>query len=93
MLQGTDFIYEIVFQNDGPKDANTANFGRKFRNFIFAPNLTVRQIWVRWFQIWQWYFQLSAQKYPNKAILVQDLRIFIFAQNFILENLESVDFK
>ena len=22
MLQGTDFIYEIVFQNDGPKDAN-----------------------------------------------------------------------
>ena len=44
MLQGTDFIYEIVFQNDRPKEANTANFGRKFRHFIFVPNLTVRQI-------------------------------------------------
>ena len=77
----------IVFQNCRPKDANKANFGLKFKDFIFAPNFAIREIRGRWFQIWKNYFQISAQKYPNRAISVQDLRIFIFAQNFAFKQI------
>ena len=50
--------------------------------FVFSRNFATRQIRGCWFQIWQYYFQISAQKYPNQAFLVPNLTIFIFAPNF-----------
>ena len=50
--------------------------------FIFSWNFAIRQIRGCWFQIWQYYFQIQAQKYPNNALFVPYLRIFIFVPNF-----------
>ena len=45
--------------------------------FFFLRGFAVSQIRGCWFQIWQYYFQIPAQKYPNKAFLVPNLKIFI----------------
>ena len=49
--------------------------------FIISTNFQIRQIWRWWFQIWRYCFQISPQNYPNKALLVRNLFIFIFQQN------------
>ena len=43
------------------------------------------QIWGCWFQVWQYFFKILAQKYSNKAFLVQNLAIFVSLQNFAIE--------
>ena len=52
----------------------------KFKEFFFffALKFELRQILGRWFQIWEYYFQILAQKYTNKEFLVPNLRIFWF---------------
>ena len=40
------------------------------------------QIWGGWFQVWQYFFKILAQKYPNKAFLVPNIGNFAFPQNF-----------
>ena len=49
---------------------------------IFSRNFASRHIWGCWFQMWQYYFQISFQKYSNKAYLVPNLRVFILEPNF-----------
>ena len=49
------------------------------RIFIFAQNFAFIKIRGCWFHIWQWLFQIPAQKYLNKANFVLNLSIFIFA--------------
>ena len=44
------------------------------RIFIFA----TREIRGRWFQIWQYHFQILVPKFGNLEFLVPNLRIFIF---------------
>ena len=67
-FEGADFKYDNIFF--------------KFRHFCFFAKFAIRQIWGCWFQIWQQFFEVPAQKYQYKAFLVPNLRIFIFALNF-----------
>ena len=61
-------------------------FGPNFKDFYFAPNFAIRQIWGRWFQIWQWLFRI-ARKYPNKAFFVLNVSMFYFCMKLrILKN-------
>ena len=57
--------------------------------FIFSRSFAIRQTRACWFQIWQNYFQTSAQKYPNKTFLVPNLGIFAFPRNFAIRHIRS----
>ena len=63
------------------------------KTFSFAPNFAIRQIQGRWFQIWQYFFEIPAQKYSNKAFLVPNLGIFISHEILQLGKFEGADFK
>ena len=67
----------IIFSNSSPKIHKLGIFGPKFTDFYFARNLAIRQIWGRWFQIWEWLFRILAQKYPNEAFFVLNVSIFL----------------
>ena len=66
----------IVFSNSTPKICKSGIFGPKFKDFYFQPNVTIRQIWGCWFEIWQWRFRTSVRKYPNKAVFVLNVSFF-----------------
>ena len=71
----------IVFSNSSPKLPKYEIrhfFGPNLGIFVFLLNFSVRQIRGCWFQIWQKFFLILAQKYPNKAFLVPNLGIFLF---------------
>ena len=61
-------------------------------NLIFPWNFWVNQIQWWWFQIWQYYFQIPAQNYPDQSFLVP-IRIFIFHQTLQQDKFEDFDFK
>ena len=73
------------------------------RIFIVAPNFATRQIQRRWFQIWQYLFQIPVKKYANKpffgkkysnkGFLVLNLDILFFRKVLQLEKFEGADFK
>ena len=64
------------------------------RIFIFTPNFATKQIQGRWFQVWQYFFQIPVQRYSNKAFLVPNLEIFVFFHKKLqLEKFEGADFK
>ena len=50
----------IHFWTSSLKIPKSGNFPSKFRDLYFAPNFALRQIWRRWFQIWQWLFRIPA---------------------------------
>ena len=78
----------IHFWTSSLKIPKSGNFPSKFRDLYFAPNFALRQIWRRWFQIWQWLFRIPAQKYPNKAFFVVNVSIFYFYMKLpIMKNL------
>ena len=68
----------IVITISTPKICKSDIFGPKFKDFYFAPNVAIRQIWGRSFQIWQWLFRSPVRKYPNKAVFVLNVSIFLF---------------
>ena len=72
----------IVFSNFGPKIPESHIFGPKFRRFNFLPNLQLGKFEGVDLKYGNSFFQIAAHKYPNKAFLVRNLRIFIFAPNF-----------
>ena len=39
------------------------------------------------------FFKILSQRYPNKAVLFPNLRIFIFFQNFAIDKFEGAGFK
>ena len=47
--------------------------------FVSSQNFTVTLIWRCWFEIWAELFKVRAQKYPNKALFVINLSIFIIS--------------
>ena len=61
----------ISFSNSSSKISKLSTFGRKLGHFC----------WRCWFQIWQYCFQILAQKYSNEAFFIPNLRIFLFSWN------------
>ena len=55
----------ILLSNSSPEINEHAFLIPNLRIFIFALNFAIRQIRRRWFQIWQYFLQLSAQKYQK----------------------------
>ena len=82
-----------LFSNSSPQIPKSGIFVSNLRIFIFAPNFAIRQIQKRWFQIWQDFFQILAQKYQNEAFLVPNLGIFIISQNFAIRQIWECGFK
>ena len=72
----------IIFQTYSSKYSNKALWVRKWLLF-FVQFLTFRQILGCWFQISQSFFPIFSLKVPKRTVLVSNLRIFIFAQNFL----------
>ena len=57
--------------------------GPKFSHFCFrSKNLQISKFGGADFKYDKYCFQISAQKYPDKAFLVPYLGIFIFSRNF-----------
>ena len=71
----------IVFSNSTLKIHKSDMFGPRCKNFYFTPNVGIRQIWGRWFQIRQWLFRTAVRKYSNKAVFVLNVSIFCFCMN------------
>ena len=57
----------IVFSNHSSKIRKLGIFVPRFKDLYFSPNFVIKQIWGRYFQIWQWLFRIPARKYPNKT--------------------------
>ena len=77
----------IIFLNSSRKMRKVGIFGSTFKDFYFAPNFAIIQIWERLFQIWHWLFWSLAWKYPNKAFFVLSVSIFKFSMKLcILKN-------
>ena len=83
----------ILFSNYSPKINEYAFSVPNLRIFVFALNFATRQIQGFWFQIWQYFLQILAQKYPNKALLVPNLSNFIFHEILQVDKFEGADFK
>ena len=82
-FEGADFKYDNSFLKLFPqKDPNNSFLVLNLSIFIFSWNFEIAQIWVCWFQICQYYFQIPAKKHPSHAFLIPNLRIFIFPLNF-----------
>ena len=63
---------------------------RKLRTFRKSGPYTKThfwQTWGCWFQIWQYCFQIPAQKYPNKALIVSNLGISVFPWNLAIRQI------
>ena len=76
------WIMTILFSNSCPKIRKLGIFGSKFKDFCFALYFAIRNIWRRWFQIWEWFFRIIAQKCPNKAFLCPKCIFLNFAWSF-----------
>ena len=57
------------------------------QNLLYELKTHFRQIWGCWFQIWQYFFKILVQKFPNKTFLVPDLGFFVFSQNFAIRQI------
>ena len=80
----------IVFQNCRPKDE--AFLVLYLRIFLFARNVAFRKFWC-WFQIWQYFFQIAALRYPNKWFFVPNLGISIHPQNYPIRQIWKHSFQ
>ena len=77
----------IVFYNSSPKIPKESTFGPKFRHFCFLREiLQIEKFEAADFK-YDNSFKILAQKYPNKALLVQNLGIFYFAKFYKYTNL------
>ena len=77
-----------VFENSSPKLPNEGISYPKFRYFCFITKfIAIRQIWGCWFQTWQYFFKIVAQKHSNKTSLVPNLGIFVVFQNFAIREI------
>ena len=82
----------IVFSNYNPKTCILGIFVPRFKDFYFATNFTIKQIWGCWFQIWQCHFGIPARKYLKKhfvvVVVVVNVSSFCFCMKLrILKNL------
>ena len=83
----TNFKYDIIFKLQSTNYPNQAYLVLNLRTFIFTWTFALRKIRGCWFQIWQWLFQIPAQKYPNKATFCPKCTYFNFCMKLrILKN-------
>ena len=61
--------------------------------FVNSQNFAIRPFRECWLQIWQYFFKILAQKYPNQAFLVPNLGIFIFSQDFVIRKIRGCWFQ
>ena len=76
----------ILFSNFSPKIPKSGMFGPRFQDFYFCTKLcnkTNSKVLISNMRIFS---QIPAQKYSNKAILVPNLGIFVFSQNFVIRH-------
>ena len=71
----------ILLSGPGPGPGPSEK-GDPIPKFIFWVKDSLWQIWGSWFQIWQYFLEILAQKYPIKAFLTPELDIFIISRNF-----------
>ena len=64
-----------------------------YNNLLYELKIYFWQILGCWFQIWQYFFKIPAQKYQNKTFLVPNLRMIVFSQILQLDKFECADFK
>ena len=84
----------IVFLNfSSPKRSKLGIFGPKFKDFCFYTKLCCKTKSRALITKRTAVFQNCFPKHPNKACLVPNSRMLVFAQNFALEKLEGVDCK
>ena len=60
---------------------------------FFLQNFVIRQNWGCWFHIWQYFFEVLTQNYPNKVFLVSNLDILIFSRNFVIRQIRGCWFQ
>ena len=93
-FEGGDLKFDNSFLKFLPKNTQIRRFFLKLRHFCFfkkfcnLTNLTVL------FQIWQRFFKILAQKYPNNPFLVPNLRLLFFFWKILqIDKFQGVDFK
>ena len=72
----------ILFSNSNPKELKTGTFVSKFGIFLFLQNITNRQVWRSWIQIWQQFSLKFSPKIPKWSILGQYSPITHFWSQF-----------
>ena len=105
IFEGADFKYDNIFyQLPAQKSFLVKNtikpflfleqiFDSNLGIFIFSQNFAIRQIWGCWSQIWQYCFQIPAQKCRNKAFLDPNLGIFIISWKFTIRQIRRCWFQ
>ena len=81
---GADFKYDNSFLKFLPKITQIRDFLCQIKAFLFFQKMFK-------LDMWQYYLQIPTQDYPNKAFLVPNLRVFIFALNFATRQIEKTD--
>ena len=78
-LEGADFKYDnTAFKFQHQKYPNQALLVPNLGIFLFSSNFAIRQIQGRWFQIWQYRFQIAVQKMLKYGIFGTQLKHFCF---------------
>ena len=95
-FEEVDSKYDNSFLKFQSQNRHLRNFLSKFRSFCFFTKFfAIRQNWECWFQTWQAFFKLVAQKHPNKTFFVPNLGIFggFFCKILQIAKIEDTDFK
>ena len=61
--------------------------------FVSSQNFAVPPFRKCWFQIYQWFSKIIAQKYPNNAFSVRKLRTFLFREILQFDEFKSAERK
>ena len=72
----------LLFSHFSPKKPKWGIFWPKFKHSCFSWNFANRPIWGCWFEIWQQFFRILAQKKQTKRFFVPNLGIFVLSWNF-----------
>ena len=84
----------ILFRNSTLKILKQGIFDPRFKGFYFLhQTLHEHKFEEADFKKRQEYFQILAPKFANQALLVPNLRIFVFAPNFPIDKFKGAVFK
>ena len=82
-------IMITLFSNFSPKTLKLGIFGSKFKDFCFYTKLSYKTNSRALITKRTIVFRNCSPKHPNKAFLVPNLRILIFAQNFAIRQIRG----
>ena len=81
-LEEVDFKYDNSFLKFYSQNTHLRNFFPE--TCFFTKFFAIRQIWGCWFQTWQRFFEIVAQKHLSKTFLDPNLGVFVVLQNFAI---------